>query len=277
MLLPGLQDFRNAQVRFDLSPTALQKFNPAIQAAEGGDNDIGIFDVIGADYWGEGVTAKRISAALRSIGKDNPVQVNINSPGGDMFEGLAIYSLLREHAGEVTVRILGMAASAASIIAMAGDRVEISRAGFFMIHNAWIVAVGNRHDMRDYAEYLEPFDKAMGDIYTAHTGIGEKDIGKMMDSETWIGGGDAIAKGFADDFLPSDAIVEASADSQKIAAHKLDIILAKAGISRSERRKLFNEFKSGKHNATNPATPSAGQNGKPRAIEPLDTSFLNIL
>lgn len=85
---------------------------------------------------GEGVTAKRISAALRAIGEQDIV-VNLNSPGGDMFEGLAIYNLLRAHSGKVTVNILGIAASAASIIAMAGDEIKMGRGAFLMIHNCW--------------------------------------------------------------------------------------------------------------------------------------------
>ncbi len=89
------------------------------KAAATDDNSISVFDVIGQDYWGEGVTAKRIAGALRAMnGAD--VTVNINSPGGDMFEGLAIYNLLREYEGRVTVKVLGIAASAASVIAMAG-------------------------------------------------------------------------------------------------------------------------------------------------------------
>ena len=98
----------------------------AAEADEGAT--ISIYDVIGEDWWtGEGVTAKRIAAALRAIGKE-PVTVAINSPGGDMFEGLAIYNLLREHEGEVNVKVLGLAASAGSVIASA--RVCAARSTF---------------------------------------------------------------------------------------------------------------------------------------------------
>ena len=107
-------------------------------AAPGADADatISIFDVIGEDGWtGGGVTAKRISAALRSIG-NRDVIVRINSPGGDMFEGIAIYNLLRTHPAKVTVEVLGWAASAASIIAMAGDVIRMGLGSFMMVHNA---------------------------------------------------------------------------------------------------------------------------------------------
>lgn len=238
-------------IKYDLSPKALENWNPAIKAAES-DNTISIFDVIGQDYWtGEGVTAKRIAGALRSIG-DKDVTVLINSPGGDMFEGLAIYNLFREHKGKVTTKVLGLAASAASVVAMSGDKIEIARAGFMMIHNAWILVAGNRHDMRDYADYLEPFDRSMADLYSARTGIEFKAMQEIMDKESWIGGSDAVEQGFADALLPSDQI-EIDESSEARAAVKLDIALAKAGMPRSERKKLLTEYASFKA-----ATQTAG-------------------
>lgn len=257
----------SSRAQWDVAPKALDRWNPGLRAAADTGNDIGIFDVIGEDYWGEGVTAKRISAALRAIGKDQPVTVNINSPGGDMFEGLTIYSLLREHEGEVTIKVLGMAASAASIIAMAGDRIEIARAGFFMIHNAWSISIGDRNDHHAFADYLEPFDRAMGDIYASHTGIVAEDIGEMMDRETWIGGQAAVDQGFADALLASSVIEEDGAKGERAAARKLDVALAKAGMSRSERRRLFSEFKSGTQSAAGGGTRRATATDTPCAVE----------
>lgn len=138
-----------AGVSFDLMPQAMERWNADIQAAAEDDkNTISILDAIGFDPWsGEGVTAKRISAALRSMaGAD--VTVNVNSPGGDMFEGLAIYNILREYKGHVTIKVLGLAASAASIIAMAGDEIQVARSGFLMVHNGWTIAAGNRQSRR---------------------------------------------------------------------------------------------------------------------------------
>lgn len=130
-----------ARVTCETLPSALDRWDGGIKAAATDDNSISVFDVIGQDYWGEGVTAKRIAGALRAMnGAD--VTVNINSPGGDMFEGLAIYNLLREYEGRVTVKVLGIAASAASVIAMAGDDIQIGRGAFLMIHNCWVVAMG---------------------------------------------------------------------------------------------------------------------------------------
>ena len=248
----------NAKEKGGVSPLAFDRWNPAIKASDENDNTIGIYDPIGYDYWDDsGVTAKRISAALRSLdGAD--VVVNINSPGGDVFEGLAIYNLLREYKGHVTVRVLGVAASAASFIAMAADEIQIARAGFFMIHNAWTGLWGNRNDLRETADFLEQIDDTIADIYHVKSGLSMDGLKADMDKERWINGRDAIDSGFADAFLPSDVVVEDTKNftKEKVAAHKADILLAKAGMSRSSRRELIQDLK-GTPGATNQATPSA--------------------
>lgn len=248
----------NAKEKGGVSPLAFDRWNPAIKASDENDNTIGIYDPIGYDYWDDsGVTAKRISAALRSLdGAD--VVVNINSPGGDVFEGLAIYNLLREYKGHVTVRVLGVAASAASFIAMAADEIQIARAGFFMIHNAWTGVWGDRNDLRETAEFLEQIDDTIADIYHVRSGLSMDELKADMDKERWINGRDAIDSGFADAFLPSDVVVEDTKNftKEKVAAHKADILLAKAGMSRSSRRELIQDLK-GTPGATNQATPSA--------------------
>nr|WP_289237724.1 head maturation protease, ClpP-related [Acinetobacter baumannii] len=216
-------------------------------------------DPIGYDWWTEtGVTAKRISAALRSLnGAD--VVVNINSPGGDVFEGLTIYNLLREYEGHVTVRVLGLAASAASFIAMAADEIQIARAGFFMIHNAWTGVWGNRNDMRETADFLEQIDETIADIYSIRTGLSIDELKAQMDKESWINGKNSVEQGFADSYLDSDVVEEGAANSAKdrIAAHKIDLIMAKAGITRSERRDLMKDFKGTPSAAKEQTTPSA--------------------
>jgi len=249
---------RVPNVRSDITEGILAKWNPDVKAAEADEASISILDVIGYDFWsGDGVTAKRIAAALRSIG-NRPVTVNINSPGGDVFEGLAIYNLLREHPAKVTVKVLGLAASAASIIAMAGDEVQVARAGFLMIHNTWVVVSGNKNDLREAANMLEPFDKALADIYAARTGIDETEIAAMLDKETWIGGADAVEQGFADGLLPSDAVKEEKG-AKASALRRLDEALAKGErLPRAERRQLFKELA---------AMPSAGADGMPSAAE----------
>lgn len=254
-------------LRSDVSPLALEKWNPNLTLEDKTDNTINILEVIGEDFWtGGGVTAKRISAALRSIGADEDVVVNINSPGGDMFEGLAIYNLLKQHKGEVTIKVLSLAASAASIIAMAADKLEMGKASFLMIHNAWIFASGNRNDFKEYAEYLEPFDMAMADLYSDKTGMSRGEIIEMMDKESWIGAADAIEQGFADSEMTQE-LKESDDKSPSSAIKKIDIAMAKSGMTRAERRKLLNELKTGTRNATEDTH---------NAIEPLPRISFSI-
>jgi len=245
--LPGVPEGRPcAAVGSQVLPRALDRWDTGVRAAATNEDErtISVYDVIGQDYWsGEGVTAKRVSAALRSMGK-GPVTVNVNSPGGDMFEGLAIYNLLREHDGEVTVKVLGVAASAASVIAMAGDSVQIARAGFLMIHNAWVMAVGNRHDLAEIAATLKPFDEAMASIYAAKTGGDPKAMSKLMDAESWIGGESAIEQGFADDLLPSDQVGKGGGKANASAVRRIEAALRASGMPKSEAMRLISEFKS---------------------------------
>ena len=259
-------------VRCEIAPRALDLWNPGIQAALEADAEtITIYGIIGEDWWGEGNTVKRIDAALRTIG-DKPVTVYINSPGGDMFEGIAIYNRLQEHSQEVTTKVLGLAASAASVVAMAGVKREIAKSAFLMIHNCWTYFAGNRHAIRELADTLEEFDQAMIGVYADTSGQDEKDIEKMLDAETYMSGTTAIEKGFATGLFSAAEVKEATDDaqSQALAARRLDAALAKSGMPRSERRKLISEIKTG--------TPSAAGGDTLRAVVPgtsraaLDTS-----
>jgi ATP-dependent Clp protease protease subunit len=261
---PSRPSNASEKLNWTCSPMALQRWNAAVRAANGeSDNSISILETIGSDFFGGGVTVKRISAALRAIGGGTDVVVNINSPGGDFFEGLAIYNVLREHKGKITVNILGIAASAAAVVAMAGDEVRIARAGFMMIHNTWVVAMGDRHDMREIADWLEPFDAAANDIFASRSGLEPKEVGKMLDREAWIGGAEAVDKGFADAFLASDEVtedVENKTESLKVRAEKIiDAALARVfEMSRSKRREVMQQFKSGKRDAADDAMQDAG-------------------
>lgn len=241
--LPALSLAAPRGVSCDIPASAISRWNRDLRAAkEDDDATISIYDPIGSDFFGEGVTLKRISAALRSIGPERNVVVNINSPGGDVFEGIGIYNILRQHKGQVTVRVLGLAASAASVIAMAGDRIEMGKASFMMIHNVWVIVMGNRNDLRDAADVMEPFDAALAEVYSARTGLDAKAVAKLMDAETWFAGDEAIEKGFADDLLPADVKVDEGDETNAQArddARAVDAALAKSGMTRSERRALL--------------------------------------
>ncbi len=245
--LPEAKTFQRPQnFQWDAPSDVLAKWAEApMAAASEDDSTITMFEVIGEDWWtGGGVTAKRISAALRSIGK-NDVTVKINSPGGDMFEGIAIYNLLRSHPAKVTVEVLGWAASAASIIAMAGDDIRMGLGSFMMVHNAWGVVIGNRHDMRESAELFDGFDGAIADIYEARTGMKRADIEKLMDAETFMGPSEAVKNGFAD--VVDDGIEVGTSEANNMdrglmARRQTEAALARAGFTRDKRSELLLEM-----------------------------------
>jgi ATP-dependent Clp protease protease subunit len=181
-------------LRFQFEALAEPQFDVKAEAAT-----ISVFDVIGLE-----VTASRVAGALRSIG-DRPVTVQINSPGGDPFVGLAIYNLLRGHSKPVTVQVIGIAASAASIVAMGGERIEMARAAQIMIHRASGGAVGDGDTMRAMATALDKVDSVLAGVYEARTGLPRSEIVAMMEAETFLASEDAVSLGFADALLARDA------------------------------------------------------------------------
>ena len=247
---------RPKNFQWDAPSDVLGRWADAPRAAESDEaSTITIYDVIGEDWWsGGGFTLKRASAALRSIGP-NPVTVNINSPGGDMFEGIAIYNLLAAHPAKVTVNVMGLAASAASIIAMAGDRIDMGTGAQLMIHNAWGVVVGNRHDLAAASDTFAGFDRSLAGIYHARTGVKMATIESLMDAETFMGATDAIKQGFADGMMasePAPADPKNSMDPALRARRTTEAALARAGFSRSDRQQMIAAL-GGQRDAT-PAT-----------------------
>lgn len=247
-------------------PSVLDRWSDdaaGVRALSQGDAVITMFDLIGEDFWsGGGITAKSVAAQLRAIG-DRPVEVQINSPGGDMFEGIAIFNVLREHPQDITIKVMGMAASAASIIAMAGDTIEIGAASFIMIHNCWVMAVGNRLDMAETALWLEPFDRAMADVYAARTGKAVAEVQKWMDAETYMSGSVALERGFADALLPADQVkVDDKAKAADRSCNELramELTLVSGGMTRTQARDRINKIK---------GTPGAATAGTPGAADP---------
>lgn len=240
--------------------------------------DAFVIDILGiiGDSWDDtGVTASKISALLRMAG-DRPVVANIDSPGGSFFEGLAIYNLFRLHKGEVTTRVVGCAASAASIIAIAGDRVEIAKNAFFMIHNVRTGVFADAPRMRNVVVQLEAFDAELADLYSARTGIDAPLLTAMMnEGDKFISGREAVAQKFADAFIPADQLhLVACAGNERVQA-KADIEFAMvaraAGLSRTEARDLKKRISS---------KPSAADDDTPRAVESMSAlmgSFKSFL
>ena len=242
--LPVIKAFQKPEgLGWDAPADALARWSQPQASASEDPADIAIYDMIGEDPWsGGGWTARRMAGVLRNVaGRD--VSVSINSPGGDVFEGIAIYNLLREHKARVDVRVMGLAASAASLIAMAGDQITMGRGAMLMVHNAWGVTVGNRHDMAAAIDVLAPIDDAMADIYAARTGQPKKATAKLMDAETWMSSSQAVDGGFADGVMDDPPASDATSARADVAArHQLDTILARTGMPRSERRKLLRDL-----------------------------------
>jgi ATP-dependent Clp protease protease subunit len=260
--LPRISLPAKADVAALSKPDVFDRWNAGVRSAgQIGENVITMFDVIGEDFWtGGGVTLNRVDAALRKIGPVD-VEVQINSPGGDMFEGIAIYNRLQEHPAKVTVKVLGLAASAASIIAMAGKDILIGPASFLMIHDCWVLAMGNRHDMAETAAFLAPFDDAMAGVYAARTGVKKAEIAAWMDAETWMNGELAVERGFADGMLSADDMSEDPAVSEQArstnAVRQAEIQLCRGGSSRAEARALLNKIKGTPGAARETGTPGA--------------------
>lgn len=260
--LPEIKaDSRIGSAQFDMRPDALERWEPSVRAAASDDAAaVSIYEQIGASWDGSGMTASRMSGILRSLGARDIV-VNINSPGGDFFEGVAIYNLLRQHKAKVTVQVMGLAASAASVIAMAGDEILMGEGSFLMIHNAWAVAVGNRHDFLAASEQLAPFDAAMAEVYSARSGLSLDQAAAMMDKETWIGAAQAIKDGMATGMVDrADVIHDTKAQDGKKYLALVEASMARAGHSRSVRRDALKSLFSGTPGAAeSKTTPSAGQ------------------
>ena len=178
----------------------------------------------------------------------------------DLARSNDIYNLLREHKAKVTVKVMGIAASAASVIAMAGDEILMGDGAFLMIHNAWAMAIGNRHDMIKASEQLAPFDAAMASVYAARSGLSAAEAAAMMDKESWLGATQAVEQGFASGILAREQMghdPEASADTKYLAM--VEAAMARAGHSRSVRREAIKSLFSGTPGAAGKiAMPSAG-------------------
>jgi ATP-dependent protease ClpP protease subunit len=152
-----------------------------------------LYDIID-DYFG--VSANDFNKELSAL-KGKPVSLHINSAGGDVFSGRAMASAIASH-GNVTAYIDGLAASAATYVALAAKEVHIADGAMFMIHNAWSLAYGNKNDMRDTADLLEKIDATIVNDYKKKTNLDEAEIVAMMDAETWLNAQEALDKGFVD-------------------------------------------------------------------------------
>ncbi len=163
--------------------------------------EILIYDVIGWPF----IEAQDFVNSLDDIkGKD--ITVRINSPGGDVFDALAMFNAMTSFKGKITTRIESLAASSASIIALAGQEVQSYKNSMMMIHEPWVFALGNQYDFRDIADLLGKISGNLIDIYSDNSNIGKRDIKAMMKAETWFNAKEMKEKGLADAIIDSDGV-----------------------------------------------------------------------
>lgn len=180
----------------------------------------GIVDSM-AGFFGDGVTAKMISEDLKKAGKVSSIDVRINSPGGDVFEGRAIYTLLRNHGARIVVHVDAEASSIASLIAMAGDEIRMAEGSLMMIHCAWTCYCGNSTEMRKQADLLDTVDQTLIDTYAKRTKQDAKKIKKWMEDETWMTAEEAVKLGFADIVADPVKVAALAFDRAKLGVHNI--------------------------------------------------------
>ena len=176
--------------------------------------DIWIYQDIGMG-WFDGFSAKQFADEIKKLGKLDILNVYINSPGGDVFDGVAIYNILKRNRAKVIVEIDALAASIASLIAMAGDEIRMAENALMMIHNPWGMVIG---DVNDFKKAIDDLDKvkesSLLPAYVSQTGMDEKEIGKLMDDETWMNAAEAKEKGFIDE-ISNEKQIAACIDCEK--------------------------------------------------------------
>jgi len=226
---------------FRRNPQALQ-----VRAAAGeGEADLLLYDEIG--FWG--VNAKDVALALRGI-TASTINLRINSPGGDVMDGVAIYNMLRSHGARIVTHIDGMAASIASVIALAGDEVRMADNAFFMIHDPWGITMGTAEDHRKTADVLDKVAGVILDTYLKRADAERAQVQQWMTDETWFTAQEAADAGFVDtivEAVPAKARFDLSvfrnapvalreAEPPKPSERDLERLLRDAGCSRTEAK-----------------------------------------
>ena len=186
-------------------------------------------------WWGDEVTPQMFRSELNAAEGD--IDLWINSPGGDCYAAAQIYNMLMEYKGNVAVKIDGIAASAASVVAMAGSTVEISPLGMLMIHNPMTVSIGDTHEMERTITFLSEIKESIINAYELKTGLSRAKISRLMDAETWMNAKKAVELGFADSVLYENREHRTSAAAD-------GLIFSRAAVTNS----LLSKFGQGTHN-----------------------------
>lgn len=172
-------------------------------------------EISDSSWFEDEVTPATFQKDLSALGDIDTLEIYINSPGGDAFAGVAIYHALKRHKAHKRVHIDGIAASAASVVAMAGDEILMPKAATMMIHNAWALAIGNKERLMKVAAALERMDAQLAGIYGDRTGRDLEAVAAWMTEERWMNGEEAVQDGFADTVELERIPAAASADAER--------------------------------------------------------------
>lgn len=199
------------------------KFNNWINKDNKKEAEILLYGVIGEDGYWDDVTSKQFAEDLKAVEDAVKINVRINSPGGDVFAGQAIYSMLKRCKSEVIVYIDGLAASIASIVAMSGDKIIMPKNAMMMIHKPWTITAGNANDMREEADTLDKIEESIISVYTDKTGLSAEEIKTLLEDETWLTASDALEKGFIDEIEETEVKAQIINDSLEINGQTFNI------------------------------------------------------
>lgn len=206
-------------------------------ADDGGDAEILLYDFIGYDWWTDtGITALAFRDQLHALGDVKRLTVRINSPGGDVWDGMSIYNLLSQFQAQTTIVIDGIAASVASLIAMAGDTVKAMEVSQLMIHDAWTVAVGNEQDLRDLADVLAKIDQQIADTYAVRSGSKTaKQFREIMNKDTYLTAQEALEWGLVDEVIQTrktgDGAQQARQKASRRVRNQISLLRAKLAMA----------------------------------------------
>lgn len=164
-------------------------------------------DIVSEKWFDEETSATSFRDALKELGDVSTINLSINSGGGSVFDGIAIYNMLKSHKATVNVYIEGLAASIASVIAMAGDTITMRSGSMMMVHMPWTLSQGNAEEMRKTADTLEKTGDSIVDIYSERTGISSDDIRNIMNEETWLSAEEAVEQGWATKLDKKEAVM----------------------------------------------------------------------
>jgi len=194
-----------------------------LNKAEFSEADMYLYGSIGSGWFAD-ISSKDVKAKLDSI-TAKTINIHINSPGGDVFESIAIHNLLKNHKASINVYIDGLAASGASVIAMAGDKIIMPKNTMMMIHRAWTFAYGNATELRKIANDLEKIDTAVTESYTSRF-VGERsELERLLDEETWLTAAECKVLGFCDEIVDEIEIPDEEDEQEETSAK--DEILSK--------------------------------------------------